>query len=131
MRYLIDTNICIHYFKGQFRLKERIENLGYDRLAISEISLAELIYGAHKSQKVEKNLKIIEVFSKRIEIFPIFPSFHIYGKEKARLKSIGKPISDFDLLIGCTAILNNMVMVTRNIKEFERLESIIIENWID
>lgn len=72
MNYLIDTNICIHYFKGRLRLKEKIENIGVENFAISEITLAELIYGAEKSQKVEKNLKVVESFADNIEILPIY-----------------------------------------------------------
>ena len=60
MDYLLDTNICIHYFKGQFELKEKFENIGFENFAISEITLAELIYGAEKSQKVEKILKLLK-----------------------------------------------------------------------
>jgi len=131
MDYLLDTNICIHYFKGQFGLKEKIENIGFENFAISEITLAELIYGAEKSQKIEKNLKVVEDFADKIEILPILPALRIYGKEKARLKSIGKTIGDLDLFIGSTAIENDMIMVTRNTREFERLDEIIIENWID
>jgi tRNA(fMet)-specific endonuclease VapC len=131
MDYLLDTNICIHYFKGQFGLKEKIENIGFENFAISEITLAELIYGAEKSQKVEKNLKVVEDFADKIEILPILTALRIYGKEKARLKSIGKTIGDLDLFIGSTAIVNDMIMVTRNTREFERLDRIVIENWID
>ncbi|MGB3778134.1 MAG: type II toxin-antitoxin system VapC family toxin [Tunicatimonas sp.] len=131
MDYLLDTNICIHYFKGQFGLKERIENTGFENLAISEITLAELIYGAEKSQKVDKNLKVVENFADKIEILPILTCLRVYGKEKARLKSIGRPIGDLDLFIGSTAIVHVMTMVTRNVREFERIEGITIENWID
>ena len=115
MDYLLDTNICIHYFKGQFGLKERIENTGFENLAISEVTLAELIYGAEKSQKVDKNLKVVENFADKIEILPILTCLRVYGKEKARLKSIGRPIGDLDLFIGSTAIVHVMTMVTRNI----------------
>ena len=131
MEYLLDTNICIHYFKGQFGISEKIEKIGFEHFAISEITLAELIYGAEKSQKVEKNLNVVEKFADKIEILPILGSLKIYGKEKARLKSIGRPIGDLDLFIGSTAIVNNMIMVTRNVREFERIEGITLENWID
>ncbi len=131
MDYLLDTNICIHYFKGQFGIKERIEKIGFENFAISEITLAELIYGAEKSQQTEKNMNVVENFAEKIEIMPIFSSLKIYGKEKARLRSIGKIIGDLDLFIGSTAIVNDMIMVTRNTREFERLNGIIIENWID
>ena len=128
MDYLIDTNICIYYFKGQFGLKEKIENIGFENFAISEITLAELIYGAEKSQKVDKNLKVVEEFADQIEILPILNCMRIYGKEKARLKSIGKTIGDLDLFIGSTAIVNNLTMVTRNTREFERIEGVSLEN---
>ena len=131
MDYLLDTNICIYYFKGQFNLQEKIKSLGFEKFAISEITLAELIYGAEKSQRKTRNIKVVENFSEKITILPIFDSIRIYGTEKARLKTKGKIISDLDLFIGATAIANDMILVTRNIKEFERLENIKIENWID
>lgn len=131
MDYLLDTNICIYYFKGQFEVKNSIERIGFERFAISEITLAELIYGAEKSQKKDKNIKVVEDFADKISIMPIFESIRIYGREKARLKTKGTPISDFDLFIGATAIINDMTLVTRNIREFERMENIKIENWID
>ena len=131
MEYLLDTNICIHYFKGQFELKSKIERIGFQSFAISEITLAELIYGAEKSLRKAENMKVIEAFTDKIAIIPIIDSVWLYGKEKARLKTKGTIISDLDLFIGATAILNDMILVTRNVKEFERMENIKIENWID
>lgn len=131
MEYLLDTNICIYFFKGQFKLKEKIEQIGYKEFAISEITLAELIYGAEKSQKRHENIQVVENFSEKVTIIPIFESIQIYGKEKARLKTKGRIISDLDLFIGATAIYNNMTLVTRNVSEFERMENISIENWVD
>lgn len=131
MNYLLDTNICICYFKGQFRLKEKIEEIGFQNVAISEITLAELIYGAEKSQRKEQNLKVVEDFADKITIIPILTSIRIYGKEKARLKTKGTIISDLDLFIGATSIVNEMILVTRNTREFERLKDIKLENWID
>jgi len=131
MDYLLDTNICIHFFKGQFEIKEKIEQIGYERFAISEITLAELIYGAEKSQKRDKNIEVVDSFSEKITIIPIFQSINTYAKEKARLRRLGTIISDLDLFIGATAIFSNMTLVTRNVREFERMENIKIENWID
>lgn len=131
MNYLLDTNICIHFLKGQFDLIEKIRQIGFSECAISEITLAELYYGASKSQNVAKNKSVIADFADKITILPIFDSIELYGAEKARLKAKGTIISDLDLFIGATAITNNMILVTRNVREFERLENIIIENWID
>jgi len=131
MKYLLDTNICIYFLKGKFQLDKKIAQTGIQNCAISEITYAELIYGAEKSDSIEKNLQTIEKFTDQIVILPIFNAIHVFGKEKARLRSKGNMISDFDLLIGATAISNNMIMVTRNVKEFERLKHIKLENWID
>jgi tRNA(fMet)-specific endonuclease VapC len=131
MDYLLDTNICIYYFKGQFDIKERIRKIGFEKFAISEITLAELVYGAEKSQKKDKNIKVVEDFAEKITILPIFEAIRVYGKEKARLKIKGSIISDFDLFIGATAIVNDMTLITRNVREFERMDNLKIENWID
>jgi tRNA(fMet)-specific endonuclease VapC len=89
-----------------------------------------LVFGAEKSDNPKKNHKLIDNFINQLTILPIFDAIPNYGKEKARLQNMGKMISDFDLLIGCTAIENNLIMVTENINEFERIEKIKIENWV-
>jgi len=119
------------FFKGKYRLIDKFAEIGFDKFAISEITLAELYYGAEKSQNIEKNTLVVEEFSNRIITLPILDSIKIYAKEKARLKTKGTIISDLDLFIGSSAIANNMILVTRNVKEFERIENIRIENWID
>lgn len=131
MDYLLDTNICIYFFKGQLAIKEKIKGIGFEKFAISEITLAELIFGAEKSQNIDKNVKVVEDFAERIIILPIFDSIRVYGKEKARLKTKGTIISDLDLFIGATAIVNDMTLVTRNVREFGRMENLKIENWIE
>lgn len=89
-----------------------------------------MIFGAENSSNPKKNHKLIEIFTDGVIVLPIFDAIYLYGKEKARLRSKGKMISDFDLLIGCTAIEKDLIMVTENIKEFERISGIKIENWI-
>lgn len=130
MKYLIDTNICIHFFRGKFNLYEKFQEIGIENCSISEIKLAELVFGAENSSNPKKNFALIEGFSDQVMIFPIIDAIYIYGKEKARIMSQGKMISDFDLMIGCTAVEKDLVMVTENIKEFERVSEIKLENWI-
>lgn len=130
MKYLLDSNICIHFFRGKFGIYELLESVGLKNCAISEITLAELVFGAEKSDYPQKNKEIINEFTDQITILPIFEAIPKYAKEKVRLQKEGKIISDFDLLIGCTAIENDLIMVTENVKEFERISDIIIENWI-
>jgi tRNA(fMet)-specific endonuclease VapC len=129
MKYLLDTNICIYFLKGKFRLKNKFDEVGFDNLYISEITVAELKFGAEKSDYPEKNRKVIQQLSSQFKQIPIFNSLDIFAKEKARLKKEGKTVDDFDLLIGATSIANGMTLVTNNVKHFERLKKIKIDNW--
>lgn len=131
MKYLLDSNICIHFFRGKFGVINKLEKIGLNQCAISEITLAELVFGAENSENPKKNHSIIERFVKQTAILPIYDSIYLYGKEKARLRKSGTTISDFDLLIGCTSVEKNLIMVTENVREFERISNINIENWVD
>ncbi|MCC5920185.1 MAG: type II toxin-antitoxin system VapC family toxin [Cyclobacteriaceae bacterium] len=131
MKYLLDTNICIHFLRGKFGLIEKFDQLSSDNLAISEITLAELIFGAENSKNPQKNLDLTEAFASQVLVLPIFSSIYLYAKEKVRLRSIGSMISDFDLLIGCTAVEKDLIMVTENLKEFQRISDIRLENWVN
>ncbi|MEM7657040.1 MAG: type II toxin-antitoxin system VapC family toxin [Bacteroidota bacterium] len=127
--YLLDTNICIYYIKGQYQLKEKFDAVENGLLFISEISLAELMFGVEKSSYPAKNRKTLDHFLSGVQILPIFHSIEVFAKEKARLSRAGTPVDDFDLLIGASAIANDMILVTNNVKHFDRMASLTIENW--
>ena len=131
MKYLLDTNICIHFFLGKYGVTERFEAVQAENCAISEITLAELVFGAENSDNPKKNHRLIEQLLELVTILPIYDSIMTYGKEKARLIKAGTMISDLDLFIGCTAVGNDLIMVTENTSEFERISGIRIENWVD
>ncbi len=128
-KYLLDTNICVYFLNGQFNLKEKIREVGFENCVVSEITIAELKYGIAKSSKKEKNQQALDAFQSKIDILPIFPALDIYATEKVRLRTKGKILDEFDLLIGATAIHNNLIMVTKNVSDFDRLDGIIIEDW--
>jgi len=129
-KYLLDTNICIYFLKGQFDLHRKIEEIGEENCYLSEITIAELKYGAENSVQKEKNRKNNDEFQAKFKIIPVFPALDVYAKEKARLKTKGIVVDDFDLLIGATAIHNNLTLVTRNVRDFDRVNDIEIQNWI-
>lgn len=112
-QYLLDTNICIYLFKGLFDLVEKIEKAGITNCYLSEITIAELKYGAENSDFPKRNLEKIIQLQQQFTVIPIFNSLDVYAKEKARLKKSGKILDDFDLLIGSTAIYNNLTLITR------------------
>ena len=103
--------------------------VGIENCFISEITLAELKYGALFSQQPEKNTREVEGLLEFIRIVPITPAIDFYALEKARLRREGMLIDDFDLLIGCTAIANGLTLVTNNTKHFNRLQGIKLEDW--
>jgi len=128
-KYLLDTNICAYFLNGKFNLEAKIDKVEFENCCVSEITIAELKYGVAKSTHKEKNRKTLETFQSKFDILPIFPAFDIYATEKARLKTRGKILDDFDLLIGSTAIFNNLILVTKNVSDFDRLDGISIEDW--
>ena len=129
MSFLIDTNICIYFLKGMFDLVEKFDEIGIDNLYISEITVAELKFGAAKSDHPIKNKIVIEELISKFNQIPIYKSLDIFAEEKARLQKKGNIVDDFDLLIGATAVANNMILVTNNEKHFKRLKGIQLENW--
>ncbi len=128
-KYLFDTNICIYYIQGKFSLKEKFRKIKKGNRFISEITLAELKFGVKNNQSKKKNQETLDNFLTGIQILPIINSLDIYAEEKARLRKQGRPIDDFDLLIGASAIANDMILVTNNESHFQRITNIRIENW--
>ena len=129
MQYLLDTNICISLLKNKYKIREKIISVNPKQCFISEITIAELYYGASKSNNKDERIHDVEFIAKNFEILPIFPALELYGDLKTELEHDGNRIDDFDLLIGATALANNLIMVTDNIKHLGRLPGIIIENW--
>ncbi|WP_303207403.1 type II toxin-antitoxin system VapC family toxin [Bacteroides oleiciplenus] len=129
--YLLDTNICIFYMKGRYQLDEKIAKVGQNNCYISEITVAELLFGAARSANKEKHLKQIAIFIGQFKILPIYNALSVFADKKAELYAKGQPIDDFDILIGATAIYHKLVMITENVKHLNHLSSIKIENWIE
>jgi tRNA(fMet)-specific endonuclease VapC len=115
--------------KGQFGLDIKFESINPDSIFISEITLAELKFGVANSASPERNKKVLDNFLSGIQILPIFDALNTFADEKARLKKEGRLVDDFDLLIGSSAIANDLTLVTNNTKHFERLKDIKLENW--
>ncbi|GEP97717.1 type II toxin-antitoxin system VapC family toxin [Chitinophaga cymbidii] len=128
-QYLIDTNICIFFMKGLYNLQSKFQEAGNENCIISEITLAELKFGVENSQQKERNSIALDNFLTGVTIIPIFSCFDIYAKEKARLRKLGQPVDDFDLLIGSTAVANDLIMVTNNAAHLGRVQGIRIEDW--
>lgn len=131
MKYLLDTNICVHFLRGKFEIDKKLKEKGLENCYISEITVLELRFGAENSADKIKSHKAVDMFLKGIVIIPIYGSIKKYAEEKVRLNKIGRPQNDeFDLLIGVTAIENKLTLITENTKDFQNLAEINIENWV-
>ncbi len=129
MNYLIDTNICIFFLKGQFDLQAKFERVGLQNCFISEISVAELKFGAENSVNPVKARALADDLIAKFRIVPIYNCLSFYAKEKSRLRKLGTPLDDFDLLIGATAVSEKMIMVSNNVKHLSRIKHIKLEDW--
>lgn len=128
-KYLLDTNICVFCMCGMFEMNRKILLAGIDNCYLSEITVAELYYGAENSADPKKTMRQTEVFISLFRTVPFGKSLHTFGKEMAYLKSIGRKIENFDMAIGSIALQHKMVMVTDNVEHLGRLRGIEIQNW--
>ena len=131
IKYLLDTNIVIYVMKR--RPIEVLETFNQNafRMAISAITMSELHHGAEKSERVAQNLEVIEEFASRLEILPYTEkaSQH-YGSIRSVLEKSGQVIGVNDLHIAAQARSEGLVLVTNNVREFERIPALAVENWV-
>lgn len=131
MTYMLDTNICIYAMKNKpehvlQRLKEEIN----DGVCISSITLAELEFGMKHSSNPTKNEQALLRFLLPFTILPFDASAAFeYGEIREYLQEKGTPIGPLDMLIAAHARSENMVLVTNNVREFERVPELEVENW--
>jgi len=130
IRYCLDTDTCISYMHGETNPRKRLDAVGFKQCGISVITLAELKFGAENSSRPSLRWKELEVFCRPLAIFSLNDVLDVYAREKTRLRRLGQPIADFDLLIGATAIHYGLVLVTSNTKHFERMQGLSMENWM-
>ncbi|MCB9235826.1 MAG: type II toxin-antitoxin system VapC family toxin [Bacteroidia bacterium] len=133
MIYLLDTNICIYLIKRKpIEVFERFKSIQLGSIGISSITLAELQFGIRKSSQVEKNKLALDQFLVPLEIFDFdFSSANEYGLIRADLASKGTQIGPLDMLIAAHAISLDAILVTNNDREFNRVENLIVENWVE
>jgi len=132
LKYLLDTNIVIYVLKRRPIEVLKIFNTNASRMAVSSITLSELIYGAEKSSNVDKNLEAIEEFISHLEVLPYdAKASQHYGQIKASLEKKGEIIGENDIHIAAHAISQGLILVTNNLHEFKRVANLALENWID
>jgi len=115
---------------------EHVLKVGTLQCCISVISMHELYYGAYlakerKEEYFEKELQKIRKLTERFTILPLDTHGEIYGRIKYTLRKIGKPVDEFDMVIAAHALAEGLTVVTDNIKHFENMPDVKVENWLE
>jgi tRNA(fMet)-specific endonuclease VapC len=131
-RYLLDTNICIYVHRQRPpEVLARFDRLRPGEAAISVVTYGELVFGAEKSARRAKALRVIEEFGSLLHVLPLSREIaKIYGALRALLESRGEIIGGNDLWIAAHAQSAGMTLVTNNEREFRRVPRLRVENWV-
>lgn len=130
LRYLLDTNIAIYVIKRRPASALGRFNLHAGRMALSVVTLAELLHGAEKSARPAANLAVVEDFCSRLQVLPYLPkAAQHYAMIRAALERQGTPIGVNDLHIAAHARSEGLTLVTHNTREFERVPALQLEEW--
>jgi len=131
MRILLDTDVCIYLIKQKSPVViERLSRYDLGEVALSSITIAELSFGVAKSRHVERNREALQQF---LMPFTIAPFDHraavAYGRVRADLEGSGRPIGPLDTLIGAHAVALGVILATNNVREFSRIDGLVVEGW--
>ncbi|MDE5771941.1 MAG: type II toxin-antitoxin system VapC family toxin [Ruminococcus sp.] len=130
MKYLLDTNMCIYAQKKTPNVLAKMQENFHKGLVISSITLAEREYGVQASANPEKNTVALLKFLAAVDILPFeSTAASEYGKIRADLRKKGTPIGNMDMLIAAHAKSENLIVVTHNTREFERVDGLLLEDW--
>ena len=134
-KYILDTCTWIEFFHERNGLPEHVRVVGRTNLCASEVTLAELTYGAIKSRNYERHIKEAQWLKRDIVIYDIKEVCEEYGQIRCALnkikKGLDKEVGQFDILIGATALHYGLTVVTDNIKHFSLMPGVKYENWVE
>ena len=131
VKYLLDTNILIDAIKNRpASVRERFTRC-HGQMAMSSVSLLELVYGAEKSAAPDRNLRDIEGLTARMDVLPFDAAAATHaGRIRAELARAGTPIGPYDQMIAGHARGLGLTLVSNNLREFERVQGLLMENWV-
>ncbi len=128
MRYLLDTNVLIAMFRGRQDIRKAILKAGFENCLVSEITFAEIIYGAYRGG-YEKHSHEVRFIKDQFPILTISGAIDGYAALRAKLEADGLRLDNFDLLIAASALSEDLTLVSHNTKHFERIPNLKIKDW--
>lgn len=131
LKYMLDTNICIYTIKNRPQHVREVFKDHHGQLCISTVTLMELIYGAEKSSAQARNLADVEGFAARLEVLNYDHDAAAHtGQLRAELAKAGRTIGPYDHMIAGHARSLGLILVTNNLREFERVPGLRVEDWV-
>ena len=132
LAYMLDTNIAIYVIKRRPPEVREVFNRQHGRMAVSAVTLAELMHGAEKSTDPARNLAVVEDFCSRLVVLPYADKAAAhYGSIRAALERLGQTIGVNDLHIAAHARSEGLTLVSNNLREFLRVPGLLTQNWIE
>jgi tRNA(fMet)-specific endonuclease VapC len=129
--YLLDTNVCVEFLRQRnANVVRRITASKPDQLRVCSVVVAELYYGAHKSEKPAANVELLGRFLSQFVSLPVDDHVGIVaGQMRADLDRAGTPIGPNDLFIAAVGLVHGLTVVTHNLGEFTRVPKLVVETW--
>ncbi len=129
-KYILDTDTCIYWLKGERGIERKVLGVGLDNVAMTVITECELYYGAYKSARVERNLAVLKALREKVKTLQTTAEVApLYGRVKTHLERTGQPLDDADLLIAVVVLAAKGILITNNTGHFNRIPGLRIENW--
>ena len=132
IEYLLDTNICIYVINNRKpEVRKKLFQINPSSIAVSSVCLSEMLYGAAKSHAPDKASRAAKLFCSNFQTLPFDnEDAETFGLIRAYLERRGCPIGPYDMQIAAQALTRNLILVTNNVREFERVPNLKIENWV-
>jgi tRNA(fMet)-specific endonuclease VapC len=132
MMWMLDTNICIYIIKHRPpEVIEKFRNLRVAQVAVSSVTVLELMFGVCKSQQQKKSKSALQHFLQPLEVTAFTrEDGETAGELRAELATQGRPVGPYDLQIAAQALRRGHTLVTNNPREFERIKGLMLENWV-
>jgi tRNA(fMet)-specific endonuclease VapC len=128
VKYLLDTNVVIRLLNSEQQITRRIHRHERSDFGLPITVMHELYFGAFKSRRVDKNVAFLEALDFEIVDFQVQDAIKA-GEIRATLAARGTPICPFDLLIAGQAVARDLILITNNLREFNRIDALHVEDW--
>lgn len=126
---ILDTDHLVALLRGELDLSARVEP--HEELAVTAVSLGELVHGAHKSRQVAVNLARVDVLLSGFTLLPFEArAARLFGRLRADLEKAGRRLDDLDLQIASVALAWEAPLLTHNRDHFDRVPGLQVEDWL-